>query len=67
MQGYQVAPKIVAMFEVMTRAELDAMPPARRRQFADVCRHWANIADKSLEPPPPKSGVLAELRDGRPD
>ena len=58
-----VASKIVAMLNgVMTRAELDAMRPAERRRFAELCRYWARVAE--LGEPKPKAGVLANLQDG---
>ena len=58
-----VADKIAALFHVLTREEVDAMPPAERRRFADQCRHWANLAE--IRPcPEPKLGVLAALRRG---
>jgi hypothetical protein len=41
------------------------LPPVRRAQFADLCRHWANFAE--IRPDAPKSGVLVELRTRRRD
>ena len=58
-----VAQKIAALFNALTREEVDAMPPAERRRFADLCRHWADFAD--IRPrPAPGSGVLADLKRG---
>lgn len=56
-----VADKIVALLDTMTVASLDALSPVRRRQFADMCRHWAAIADRpkallSARPRAPASG-----------
>jgi hypothetical protein len=59
-----VADKIAALFHALTREEVDAMPPAARRRFADTCRHWANFADIRPSQDDPKSGVLADLRRG---
>jgi hypothetical protein len=56
-----IAGKIVALFQALTREEVDAMPPAERRRFADLCRHWAHCADLR---PVPGSGILADLRRG---
>lgn len=59
-----VAHKIAALFNVLTREEVDAMPPAERRRFADLCRHWADFADIRPRPAVPRSGVLADLKRG---
>ncbi len=59
-----VAQKIAALFNALTREEVDAMPPAERRRFADLCRHWANFADIRPRPTAPRSGVLADLNRG---
>jgi hypothetical protein len=59
-----VADKIAALFNVLTREEVDAMPPAERRRFADLCRHWAHFADIRPRPSVPRSGVLADLKRG---
>jgi len=39
-----VADKIIALLDTMTPASLDLLSPFRRRQFADLCRHWGDIA-----------------------
>lgn len=59
-----VADKIAALFNALTREDVDAMAPAARRRFADTCRHWADFADIRTRRDKPKSGVLAELRRG---
>jgi hypothetical protein len=59
-----VAHKIAALFIALTREEVDAMPPAERRRFADLCRHWADFADIRPRPTVPTSGVLADLKRG---
>jgi hypothetical protein len=58
-----VADKIAALFLALTREEIDAMPPAQRERFAQLCEHWANFA--KLRPASAKAGVLIELRGGR--
>jgi hypothetical protein len=60
-----VADKIAALFGVLTRQEVDEMPPARRERFAQLCEHWANFA--RMQPEAPKAGVLVELRARRRD
>lgn len=59
-----VADKIAALFNVLTREEVDAMPPAARRRFADLCRHWGDFAEIRPRQHEPRSGVLAELKRG---
>jgi hypothetical protein len=54
------AAKIAALFEQLTRADVDAMPPAERQRFAALCRHWGHVAEPREEPP--KVGVLGELQ-----
>jgi hypothetical protein len=43
---------------------VDALPPAERRRFADVCRYWADFADIRPRPEAPPTGVLADLKRG---
>jgi hypothetical protein len=57
-----VTDKIAALFAALTREEVDALPPAERRRFADVCRHWADFADIRPGERKARTGVLAELR-----
>ena len=59
-----IAGKISALFNVLTREEVDAMSPFERRRFADLCRHWADFAELKSRPPAPLSGVLADLKRG---
>jgi hypothetical protein len=59
-----VAAKIAALFNALTREEVDAMPPVERRRFADLCRHWADFAEIRPREVGPQSGVLADLRRG---
>jgi hypothetical protein len=57
-----LARKIAALFAALTQDELNDMPPAERRRFADLCRHWHQIAEKP--PPQNKRGVPVLLRRG---
>ena len=58
------ADKIVALLAGLKPSDIQALPPAERRRFADWCRRAADLAD----PPPkaPSSGVLAQLGNGAP-
>jgi hypothetical protein len=60
----------IAVFEA-SRPDIEDLPPVHRRRFAELCRHWADLA----EPPSPEgdttptrqvpmSGVLLELSRG---
>jgi len=42
-----VAEKIAALFNALTREEVDAMPPVERRRFADGCRHCRKSRDSA--------------------
>jgi hypothetical protein len=59
-----IANKIVALFNALSREEVDAMAPAERRRFADLCRHWAYFAEIRPGATGPRSGVLADLKRG---
>ena len=61
-----VADKIIALLDTLTPESVDALPPLRRRQFADLCRHWAKIAEepKALANGLPRSGVVDSLDRG---
>ena len=54
--------KIEALLVAITRAEIDALPAAKRQRFAQLCRHLADLAEAKA--PPPKAGVLSDLRNG---
>jgi hypothetical protein len=56
--------KIAALFGILTREEVDALPPAERRRFADLCRHWADFAEIRPREVKSQSGVLADLGRG---
>jgi hypothetical protein len=57
-----VAEKIIALLDTMPVASLDQLNPVRRQQFAQMCRHWAEIAER------PKAGVtlMPQQRQARP-
>jgi hypothetical protein len=60
-----VATRIMSLLDTMTGASLDQLNPVQRRQFADLCRHWAAIAEKPKAGVAlPAVGVLANLKDG---
>jgi hypothetical protein len=59
----RVADKIAALLTVLTRQEVDEMPPAQRERFAQLCEHWAHFA--RFRPNTARSGVLIELRGRR--
>ena len=59
-----VVDKIAALFAALTPTDVRALPPAERRRLADLCRHWAGVADRPNTEP--ANGVLAQLKaDGR--
>lgn len=56
--------KITALLAGLDTSELDRLPPARRQRFAELCAHWARLAERREEPQP-KSGILSDLRRGQ--
>lgn len=63
-----LARRIAEIMDTLVPADLDALRPADRRRFAEQCRYWAaqaDQADKSLQQPRPKTGVLADVRNGK--
>jgi hypothetical protein len=55
--------KLAALLESLRGVDFDTIPPAKRRQIADVCRWLADKAEPQ-KPDGPSAGVLADLRDG---
>jgi hypothetical protein len=60
----------IAVFEAL-RPDIEALLPVDRRRFAELCRHWADLAEPrspASEPSPtrprPMAGVLLELSRG---
>jgi hypothetical protein len=58
--------KIVALLSAMTDADIEALPPAKRRRFGAVCRHAAAVAERCEQSKTrqQEAGVLADLRRG---
>jgi hypothetical protein len=54
---------IVGLFASLQPDALDDLPPAQRERFGQICRHWAEVAEKP-PPPRPKAGVLSLLSRG---
>jgi hypothetical protein len=48
-----VAYKALTFLQAMEPQDVAMLPPARRRQLADLCAHWAKVAEPS--------GVLRRL------
>jgi|RhiMetdeSRZDD1v2_1073273.scaffolds.fasta_scaffold179890_2 hypothetical protein len=57
-----VADKIVALLDTLTPASLDALSPVQRRQFGDLCRHWADIAEQPKGAPAARPDVTTDLQ-----
>jgi hypothetical protein len=58
-----VIEKTVALLDALTPTDVQALPPAQRRRFADICKHWAQLAEPRAEPSP-KAGILSDLKRG---
>jgi hypothetical protein len=61
----QLAEKIAALFAALKPADLDAMPPAEHRRFAEACCGWADQAERGRRVKCRNSGVLANPRNWR--
>ena len=62
--------QIIGLFEALDRDDMERLAPATRERFAQLCRHWARIAERP-EPQQeartePRSGVLADLQRRQP-
>lgn len=55
-----IASQARALLTVLDARDFDAMPPAERRRFADLCRHVASMAEPKAAKP--TVGVLADVR-----
>jgi hypothetical protein len=60
-----VIEKTIALLGGISPADVMALPPAQRRRFADICKHWANLADRPGESV--RNGVLSDLQARRRD
>jgi hypothetical protein len=56
-----IVERITALLDTLDSAELDRIRPTDRRAFAELCRHWAQLAERREAP---KAGVVAELNKG---
>jgi hypothetical protein len=61
-----VIEKTIALLGGLTPADVQALPPAQRRRFADICRHLAVMAEPR-DDKTPKAGVLSHLQTWRRD
>jgi hypothetical protein len=61
-----VIEKTIALLGGLTFADVQALPPAQRRRFADMCKHWANLAERHGDTGR-KVGVLSDLQGRRRD
>jgi hypothetical protein len=58
-----MASKIADLLTRLTLLDVEALALTERHSFAERCRHWAYLADRSRTESQ-GSGVLAELRAG---
>jgi hypothetical protein len=58
-----MAGKIAALLNTLTLSDVEAMAPTDRRSFAERCRFWAHLVERSRDSEG-GSGILAELRHG---
>jgi hypothetical protein len=58
-----IAAKVAVLLTAIRRQDVEELSPAERQRFASLCRYVAALAERP--PPPPKSGVLCELKAGR--
>lgn len=67
-----IAAKLIGLFVALEKHHIDVLAPNTRKRFAQFARHWADYADPPINslpakpPKVPKSGILADLRDGLP-
>jgi hypothetical protein len=59
-----MAGKIAALLNTLTLSDLEAMAPTDRRSFAERCRFWAHLVERTRIDTEGGSGILAELRHG---
>jgi hypothetical protein len=61
-----VIEKTIALLGGLSPADVQALPPAQRRRFADMCKHWASLAERTGDPVR-RVGVLSDLQTRRRD
>jgi hypothetical protein len=54
--------RLIALFEALTAADLEAARPVDLERFAALCRHWGSLAELRNEVTKP--GILSELKNG---
>lgn len=54
--------KTIALLGGLRPCDVRALPPIRRRRFADICRYWADLAESDNSDAGARTGVLRELR-----
>jgi hypothetical protein len=59
-----VLAKAAALLSTADPADLDVMPPAEQRRFANLMWQWQRLAERRLQDTTPSSGVRAQLADG---
>jgi hypothetical protein len=59
-----IVAQIEALFQALTKEELDALPPAIRRRFSLACQHWHEQSEASGRRVQEQGGVLALLKRG---
>jgi hypothetical protein len=57
---FAITTKLMACLGALTQADIDELPPARRRLLAQTLAHWAKKAEPLTQPP---NGVLASFSD----
>jgi len=60
-----VIEKTIALLGGINPADVQALPPAQRRRFADICKHWATLAERPGDSK--RKGVLSDLQLRRRD
>jgi hypothetical protein len=58
-----MAGRITALLNTLTLSDVEAMALTDRRSFAERCRFWAHLVERTRTDSE-HSGVLAELRQG---
>jgi len=61
-----VIEKTIALLGGISPADVMALPPAQRRRFADICKHWAKLAERHGDSVR-KGGGFADLQTRRRD
>jgi len=57
---------IAALLNTLTLSDVEAMPPAERRSFVELCQRWGQLAERARSycVDPLASGILADLGRG---